>query len=182
VNETAVNLALLAARLGLAWILYTHATQKSLGWFSGNGLAGSTAVFERLGHVPGRQMTHVAVACELATAALLTLGLLTPLGALIGISTMLVAGSALTAKSRTYWNVAGGGEFPYALAGGVAIIALGGPGEWSIDHSLFDPWPVWLGPAVVVVAALAAIPPIARSSRRLAAQRAESSPQPSGRS
>ena len=44
-----MDVGLLILRLLLAFVLYAHATQKVFGWFSGPGLGGAAAIFEKLG-------------------------------------------------------------------------------------------------------------------------------------
>src|SRR5260370_17760902 len=85
-------------------------------------------------------MVHVAAGCELSGALLLATGFATPLAAALVAGTMLVAGASLTLLGRTFWNVGGGGEYPFALAAVAATIAFTGPGRYSIDHALSIPW------------------------------------------
>ena len=159
--------ALLLLRLLLAAILFAHAAQKLLGWFGGKGLRTQAAVFESLGLKPGRPMVAAAASMELLAAALLTLGLLTPLAALIGCGTMLVAGLTMQLNSGHFWNAAGGGEYPYVLSGVLAVLGIGGPGALALDPALaaslpqVAPWlePGWIHAlAIPVLALLSALP------------------------
>jgi putative oxidoreductase len=72
---------------------------------------------------------------ELAGGLLLALGLLTPLGAALGASVMLVAALAVHMKNGFF---ATGGGFEYNLVLGVAALmfAFTGPGSLSIDALL----------------------------------------------
>jgi len=135
-----MDLGLLLLRLALAAILYMHATQKLLGWFSGPGLERQAQAFHNLGHRPGRQMVLLASACELSGSALVALGLITPFGAAILAGTMAVAGGTLTLAKGTFWNVQGGGEYPLVLAGFAIVLGFAGPGRWSIDSAIGAPW------------------------------------------
>lgn len=158
-----MDLGILVLRLLLAAVLFAHATQKSIGWFGGNGLTKQADIFATLGLRPGRAMVLVASASELIAATLLAFGLLTPLGALAAAGTMTVAGLTMQLASGTFWNVAGGGEYPYLIA--VVAVALGttGPGSYSLDAVLDGPLfdlaaapPAWVGAVIVAVAAAAA--------------------------
>lgn len=160
-----MDLGLLVLRLLLAAVLLAHATQKSIGWFGGNGLAKQAEIFASLGLRPGRAMVLLASASELTAATLLALGLLTPLGALVAAGTMAVAGLTMQLAAGKFWNVAGGGEYPYLIA--VVAVALGitGPGGYSLDSAIGGPVlglaadpPAWVGAVIVAVAAAAAVP------------------------
>ncbi|MBO0824098.1 MAG: DoxX family protein [Actinobacteria bacterium] len=135
-----MDLGLLLLRLGLAAILYMHATQKLYGWFSGPGLDQAGSFFESLGQRPGRQMAQLAAACEVSGATLITFGFITPLGAAVLAGTMIVAGWALTTSKGTFWNAAGGGEYPFVLAGSALVLGFTGPGGWSLDGAISAPW------------------------------------------
>ena len=178
-----MDLGLLILRLALAAILYMHATQKTLGWFSGSGLDRMTEVFHGLGQRPGRHMVRLAAACEVSAAALLTLGLITPLGAAILAGTMTVAGGSQTIAKGTVWNALGGGEYPLVLATFAIVLGFAGPGRWSIDDAIGAPWVNHSGTAavtgliVLVVAALAAGAALLRTRSLLRpAAAAESAP------
>ncbi|WP_147915454.1 DoxX family protein [Ruania zhangjianzhongii] len=160
-----MDTGILILRLVLAAVLLAHATQKSVGWFGGNGLTKQAEIFASLGLRPGRAMVLVASASELSAATLLTLGLLTPLGALAAAGTMTVAGLTMQLAAGKFWNVAGGGEYPYLIA--VVAVALGitGPGGYSLDAAIGGPLfgfaadpPAWVGAVIVVSAAAAAVP------------------------
>lgn len=170
-----MEIGLLLLRLLLAAMLFMHATQKLFGWFNGPGLTTAAAIFDGLGQRPGRTMAVLAVVSELAGAVLLLLGLATPLGAAIATGTMLVAGAAMTLLKGTVWNSAGGGEYPLVLAGVAAVLGFTGPGAWSLDAALGVSWAVphgttaaLFGLGAIVLAVLAALPPILRSRHALA--------------
>lgn len=159
--------ALLLLRLLLAAVLFAHAAQKLFGWFGGNGLRKQAAIFESLGLKPGRPMVTAAAAMELLAAALLALGLFTPLAALVGCGTMLVAGLTMQLNSGHFWNAAGGGEYPYVLSAVLAVVGIGGPGSLSLDPVLaanvppLAPWiePGWIHAlAIPVLALFSALP------------------------
>jgi putative oxidoreductase len=162
-----MDTAMLILRLVLGAILFAHAAQKLFGWFGGNGLRRQGTLFESLGLKPGVPMVAMAGTMELLAASLLVLGLATPLAALIGSGTMLVAGLTMHLNSGRFWNSAGGGEYPYVLAAAMAAVGIGGAGQYSIDRFLATEWPPltpWLEPswihalAIPVLALLSALP------------------------
>jgi putative oxidoreductase len=170
-----MDLGLLLLRLVLAAILFMHATQKTLGWFSGLGLHRMAPIFESLGQRPGHVMVRLAAACELAGSLLIAIGLATPLGAAILAGTMAVAGGASTISKGTVWNSAGGGEYPLMLAAVAVVLGFTGPGRWSLDSALHAAWvpksnaaALVIGVIVLVVAALAAGASLKRTHANLA--------------
>jgi putative oxidoreductase len=174
-----VNTGLLLVRVVIAMLLFAHATQKLNGWFDGPGLEGASSIFARMGHQPARRMVLVAAGCELSGAILLALGFATPLAAALVAGTMLVAGASLTLLGRTFWNVGGGGEYPFALAAVAATIAFTGPGRYSIDHALSMPWSdrgelvaSLLGAGALALALIVAAVPISQARRNLARETA----------
>ncbi|WP_432847950.1 DoxX family protein [Amycolatopsis sp. CA-161197] len=170
-SVTMADVGLLLLRLLVAFILYAHATQKLRAWFRGPGLDGIAVVFTALGQVPARPLAKLAAWCELSAALLIVLGFATPLGAAIGAGTMLVAGFAMSAKSGALWNSLGGGEYPLTLAIMAISFAFSGPGSISLDGGLGLPWygtgerAALIGLAAVVLAIVAAVPPIFRTVR-----------------
>ena len=105
-----MDIGLLMVRLVVGALLFAHATQKLWGWFSGPGFGGATKLFHDLGQRPAPVMVRVAAGCELLGATLLVLGVATPLGVVVVVSTMLVAGASLCLLRNSVWNAAGGGE------------------------------------------------------------------------
>lgn len=163
-----MDIGLLILRVLLALILFTHAGQKLFGWFGGNGLAKQSDIFASLGLRPGRLMVATAGAAELIAAVLLLAGLFTPLAALIAAGTMFVAGVTMHLNSGKFWNIAGGGEYPYVLAAAAAVLGFTGAGAYSLDavlfaegnpgHQLLVQPALWVGFAVVILAIAAALP------------------------
>src|SRR5260370_14829637 len=124
-------------------------------------------------------MAHGAAGCERSGAILLAIGFATPLAAAVVAGTMLVAGASLTLLGRTFWNVGGGGEYPFALAAIAATIGFTGPGRYSIDYALSMPWSdrgelvaALLGAGALALAFVVAAVPISRAQRNLARETA----------
>src|SRR5258705_13013525 len=86
-----MDLGLLILRFVVGLTLAAHGAQKLLGWFGGYGLDGTGQFMETLGFYPGRRHAALAGLTEAGGGVLLLLGLLTPLGAALGASVMLVA-------------------------------------------------------------------------------------------
>lgn len=157
---------LLLLRCILAAILFMHACQKALGWFQGKGPAVMAEVFEGLGLRPGRPMVLMASTTEILAAFSLGLGLLVPLGALAAAGTMLVAGLTMHLGAGTFWNAAGGGEYPYLLALAAVVLAMTGPGRYALDSWVGSVLPWYAGSAhgpvtglvVALIAVVAAVP------------------------
>ncbi|MFJ9541257.1 DoxX family protein [Streptomyces sp. NPDC101225] len=148
---------LLLLRLLLAGLLFGHAAQKLLGWFRGQGPAGTAAVFESWGFRPGRPLVRLAGTCELIAATLFASGAATPLAAAIVMGTMIVA--AAPNAPNGLWAHLGGYEVPFVYGALAFVLATTGPGHWSLDRvtgadrASGTPWA--LAAAAVAVAAAA---------------------------
>ncbi|MEV7994851.1 DoxX family protein [Streptomyces sp. NPDC086077] len=158
---------LLLLRLLLAGLLFGHATQKLLGWFRGLGPDGTAAVFESWGFRPGKPMVLLAGTCELTAAVLLATGAVTPLAAAIVMGTMTVA--AVPHGPNGLWAHLDGYEVPFVYGALAFILALTGPGSWSVDHALgaSEMSGVSWALAAAVVAVAAAVPALLLRRRSL---------------
>jgi putative oxidoreductase len=151
-----MELGLLIIRLVVGGLLAAHGAQKLFGWFGGHGLQGTGGFFEQLNMRPGRHMAMAAGSAELFGGALLAVGLVTPLAAVLIASTMLVA--SLTAHGgKGPFATNGGWELP-AINAAVAIgLAFNGAGRWSIDHALgINDLGLWWGIGAAVLAIIGA--------------------------
>ncbi|GAA0592001.1 DoxX family protein [Kribbella sandramycini] len=152
------DLALLVLRLGIGLALAAHGAQKLFGWFGGGGLDGTATAFDSMGFRPGKVNAALAGLGETGGGLLIALGLLTPLGGLAALATMLVAGSV---HKRTFFALNEGFELSALYALGAVVVILGGPGAYSVDAALGYPlaatWIPFAALAVAVVAALGAI-------------------------
>ena len=160
-----MDTAILLIRLLVGCTLICHAVQKGFGWLHGPGLARSAEIFESLGQQPGRMKVRLAMACELGSGLLLLAGMATPFAAAVAAGTMIVAGGSMTMKGRTFWNAAGGGEYPFVLSAVALCLGFSGAGAYSVDAFLWDDQPWFTGVVVLVVAAAAAAPALLQSHR-----------------
>jgi len=144
-----MDLGLLLLRLVLGALLVGHGSQKLFGAFGGHGLEGTGGFFASIGFRPGKPMAFVAGLTELGAGVLLVLGLLTPLASAGVIGTLLVAGSVHAGKGL--WGQNGGYELPLVYATLGAVLALTGPGAYSLDALIgLQPSPAWGAGAIVV--------------------------------
>jgi putative oxidoreductase len=135
-----VNLALLLVRLiGLGFA--AHGAQKLFGSFGGYGLKGTGGFFEGLGFRPGWLFAAAAGFGELAGGLLVALGLFGPVGPMFMIAVMVTAILAVHA-SHGFFAQDNGYELPLAYIAIALVIALVGPGAYSLD-ALFGWTGLW---------------------------------------
>jgi len=146
-------------------LLMGHGAQKLFGWFGGHGPAGTGQFMESMGMRPGRHMALAAGANEFGGGLLLALGLLTPLVAVLIVSTMTVA--ILTAhRGKGLWNTGGGAELPLLYGVVAAALAFNGAGQWSLDHAIgWDVAGLWWGLGALAVALIGAVTVVAAARR-----------------
>jgi putative oxidoreductase len=85
-------------RLTVGLTLAAHGSQKLFGWFGGYGLDGTGRFMQALGFRPGRRHALASGLVEVVGGLLLAIGLLTPVGAALIASVMLVAVVTVHAK------------------------------------------------------------------------------------
>jgi putative oxidoreductase len=112
-----------------------HGAQKLFGVLGGHGLEGTAGFFDNLGLRPGRLHATAAGFNEFAGGLLLTFGLLTPLGALLIIATM-VAAIWTAHLPKGPWATNGGYELNLIYIAAAVALAGAGPGAWSLDNVL----------------------------------------------
>jgi putative oxidoreductase len=132
-----VDAGLLVLRVGVGGAVAAHGAQKLFGWFGGYGPSGTGQFMDSLGFAgDGKRNAILSGAAEFGGGTLLALGLATaPAGAAVT-GNMVVAGS--THVPNGFFNTAGGVELPatYGLVG--AVLAVTGPGRFSLDRALGD--------------------------------------------
>lgn len=126
---------LLLIRLVVGLLFVGHGAQKLFGWFGGYGPKGTGGWMESIGIKPGVLIAVAAGLMELLGGALFTVGLLTPLAALL--ITMAMLGAIVKVHGQNgIWATANGYEYPLVLIAVVIGIALTGAGSYSIDAIL----------------------------------------------
>lgn len=141
-TTTRQDLALLALRVGVGSTLVAHGTQKLFGWFGGGGLEATAGGMKAMGFHPPKPSALAAGLGEAGGGALLALGLATPVGGAAVASTMVAA--AAVHKPAGFFATEGGLEYNVVLGLTSAVLAVAGPGRYSLDHHLGDranrPW------------------------------------------
>lgn len=146
---------LLLVRLVFGFLMAAHGAQKLFGWFGGHGLAGTGGFFESLGFRPGRVMAGLAGAAELGGGLLLALGLLSPVGAALVLSVMIVAAVTVHWQNGLF-AMTNGIEVPLLYATAAVGLALTGPGAFSLD-AVLGLGELWTPVATVGVLAIGAL-------------------------
>jgi putative oxidoreductase len=135
VDAGMLGLGLLLARLVLGGLMLGHGAQKLLGWFGGHGLTATGGFFEALGFRPGRFFAATAAATEMGSGLLLALGFLTPVGAAMMLSVMIVAAGSVHWKNGLFAS-SNGIEVPLLYGVGALVLGLTGSGAYSLDAAL----------------------------------------------
>lgn len=131
-----IDLALLLLRAGIGGVFLAHGVkhalrrEKTIAWFQSIGF-----------RMPGTQWFFMT-ATEVGAGLLLLVGLLTSLAAAGVVATMFVAfwsvhwaaGFWITARPVEGW------EYVAILSLAATLVAVTGPGEWSLDHALSELW------------------------------------------
>ena len=164
-----MNEAIFLLRGILAVILFAHAAQKTLGWFGGAGLPTMARVFGELGLRPGAPLVIAAAVAESVAAVLIGFGAALPLGCVIAAATMGVAAITLFRSSGTFWNSAGGGEYPLVLAAMAVALSGLGAGPYSLDAAFIQPALAPACPPCVTFAHSPLVMPVVITSALLAA-------------
>ena len=130
-----MNDALLVARVVLGLGIAAHGLQKLFGWFGGFGLTGTGGWLETLGFRPGKLFALAVALGESGGGVLTALGFLDPLGPALMVLVMVVA--MLTVHVRNGFFVSSNGiEVPLIYATGALLLAVIGPGIYSLDFRL----------------------------------------------
>jgi putative oxidoreductase len=133
VESNATDLALLVLRVTVGAIFLAHGLNHV---FGGGKIAGTGRWFESLGMRPGWMHAWTASLTEIGAGALLVGGLLTPVAAAGVVGVMLVAWiTNHRGKGFFIFRPGEGWEYVMTLTMTGVVIALLGPGQWSIDDA-----------------------------------------------
>ena len=156
-----MDTALLIARMIVGLGLAAHGMQKLLGWFGGDGLERTGGFFESVGFRPGLLFALTAGLSEVVGGVLTAAGLLGPIGPGLIIATMVVAIAGVHLPNG-FFASANGYELAlmYAVVG--FVLAIGGPGRYSVDgwlgfSALSQPLVQWTVSGVAVATGLATV-------------------------
>jgi len=127
-----MDVGILLLRLTVGLTLAAHGSQKLFGWFGGYGPDTTGQFMEALGFRPGRRHAIAAGAVELVGGLLLALGFLTPLGAALIASVMVVAAVTVHWKNG-FFSASGGYELNLVIGVAALSLAFTGPGALSLD-------------------------------------------------
>jgi putative oxidoreductase len=130
-----MDIGLLLLRLVVGLTLAAHGAQKLFGWFGGGGLEPAGQALATLGFQPGRRHAFMAGLVEAGGGLSLALGFLTPLGAALAFSVMLIATVSVHIK-HGFFNTSGGYEYNLVLGVAGLTVAFTGPGALSLDAVL----------------------------------------------
>ena len=134
-NAVALSSGLLVARLVFGLIMSAHGAQKLFGWFGGYGLTATGEFLVQLGFRPARVFAAIASLTEVVAGILTALGLLGPVGPALMLSVMIVAAVTVHWKNGLF-AMANGIELPLLYGAVAVVLALTGPGLFSLDALL----------------------------------------------
>jgi putative oxidoreductase len=129
-----LSFGLLIGRLALGLAIAAHGAQKLFASFGGHGLDGTGGYFESMGSRPGRLMATAAGLAEFGGGLLTALGLFFPLGPALIVAVMIAAMSQHA--SNGFFATENGVEVPLLYLAGGLVLAVTGPGPYSLDDAL----------------------------------------------
>jgi uncharacterized membrane protein YphA (DoxX/SURF4 family) len=132
------DVALLAGRIGLAWIFIYHGAGTLFGAFGGSGIHGQAVYFEHVAHLhPGTFFAVLSGIIECFGGAAVGLGIVGRLAAAGLVGDMVIAMITVTFRNGIIGNSNGSGyELNIALAALALVIAILGTGRISLDAVL----------------------------------------------
>jgi putative oxidoreductase len=132
-DQDALNLALLVLRCGVGAVMLAHGINHIAG---GGRIEGTARWFASLGMRPGIVHAWLASVTEVVGGVALLLGLLTPLGGAAVVGIMAVAFVTNHRGNGFFiFRPGEGWEYVMTLAITGLVLAVAGPGEWSLDEA-----------------------------------------------
>lgn len=131
------HLGLLVLRVGLGVVLGAHGLQKLFGWWGGSGVTGFKNSLSDVGYQHADILAYVSAGGEVAAAALLVLGLFTPIAA-AGALAFLINGLLATVSAKPHSHsfpffLPDGHEYQITLIVMAVAVVLCGPGRYGLD-------------------------------------------------
>ena len=132
------DLALVAARIALAWIFVYHGAGTLFGAFGGAGIHAEAVYFSTVAHLrPGTFFAVLAGIIECFGGAAVGLGVFGRLAAAAIVGDMVMAMITVTFSQGLVGNASGiGYQLNVALAALAAVVALLGTGRFSLDRAI----------------------------------------------
>jgi putative oxidoreductase len=132
------DLALIAARVALAWIFIYYGGGKLFGWFNGMGIHGTSLYFSNTAHLhPGGLFAVVGGVIEFGGGIAIALGLASRLAGLALFGDMVMAMITVTWATGINSHTAPPGyQLNLALAGLALVVAFLGSGRFSLDAEI----------------------------------------------
>jgi putative oxidoreductase len=129
------DVALVCARIGLAWIFIYYGGGKLFGWFNGPGIHRTAIYFSQTAHLhPGGFFAVLGGVIEFGSALALALGLASRLAGLALFGDMVMAMITVTwATGINSSTVPPGYQLNLALAVLALVVAILGSGRFSLD-------------------------------------------------
>jgi putative oxidoreductase len=136
--RTSRDIALLAARVGLAWIFIYHGAGTLFGAFGGSGIHPQAVYFAHIAHLhPGTFFAVLGGIIECFGGAAVGLGIFGQLAAIGLVGDMVIAMITVTFSHGVVGNSTGSGyEINVALAALALVVAILGTGRFSLDVAL----------------------------------------------
>jgi putative oxidoreductase len=130
----AIDLALLVARIWIAFMVFMHGWRHLKALRSGPGMANW---FESLGLKPGKFHAWNVTLTELVFPVLLAVGLLTPL-AYGGVAALMLVAFMTNHRQNGFFLTSAKEGYEYVVTVAVLSIAIAtfGAGQWSLDHAI----------------------------------------------
>lgn len=150
-----MSVGILILRVVVGLLFIGHGTQKLFGWFGGAGPEGTAGFLGSLGYRAPAQMALIGGMTETLGGALLTLGLLTPLGSALIVG-MMVSAILVVHLRNGMWNENRGMELPLVYVTAAIAIAFD-PGRYSIDRAIGLTWNSLAGVVSLGVGVFAAL-------------------------
>ncbi|OBF49747.1 hypothetical protein A5787_09220 [Mycobacterium sp. 852002-50816_SCH5313054-b] len=154
------HLGLLVLRVGLGVVLGAHGLQKLFGWWGGGGLTGLKNSLSDVGYQHADILAYVSAGGEIVAAALLILGLFTPIaaaGALAFLINELLATVSGGSRSHAFsYFLPQGHEYQITLIVLAAAVVLCGPGRYGLDANRGWAHRPFIGSFVALLAGVAA--------------------------
>lgn len=160
-----IDVGLLLLRVFIGAFMLGHGLQKLFGWFNGGGLQGTHGMITKQRLRPVSIWKWMVILAEVGGGLFFALGLLSPLAAVAIVAAMIMAMALVTWPK--FWGSKGGIEYNLLFVVPAVVIAITGPGAYSLDAAFGIALPtlftfvIGLALALVVIAiALATRQPV----------------------